>query len=116
MSHERMVREQKRLREEVKRLLAEAEQADTDEDKRYGRTRRGDELPAELDRREERLRRIQEARKALQERARAKAEEKQKDKDGDNKNDKYGPSWLAAPSLSPSRKRSTTSPTRSRAS
>jgi transposase len=91
MSHERMVREQKRLREEVKRLLAEAEQADTDEDKRYGRTRRGDELPAELDRREERLRRIQEARKALQERARAEAEEKQKDKDGD-KNDKSGPS------------------------
>jgi hypothetical protein len=75
-----MVREQKRLREEVKRLLAEAEQTDKDEDKRYGRTRRDDELPAELNRREERLRRIREARQALQERARAEAEEKQKDK------------------------------------
>jgi transposase len=87
MSHERMMREQKRLREEVKRLLTEAEQTDKDEDKRYGRTQRGDELPAELARREERLQRIREARKALQERARAEAKEKQKDSD---KNDKSG--------------------------
>jgi transposase len=88
MSHERMRREQQRLREEVKRLLAEAEQTDKEEDKRCGRTRRGDELPAELARREERLRRIAEARKALEERARAEAAEKAKDakdKDKDNK-------------------------------
>jgi len=86
MSHERMLREQQRLREEVKQLLAEAEQTDKDEDKRYGRTRRGDELPAELARREQRLRRITEARKALEERARSEAEEKQKDKDSDKDN------------------------------
>ena len=89
MSHERMLRDEQRLREEVKRLLAEAEQTDKDEDKRFGRSRRGDELPAELIRREERLERIAEARKALEERARAEAEEKQKDKkrnsDKDNK-------------------------------
>jgi transposase len=89
MSHERMRREEQRLREEVKRLLAEAEQTDKDEDKRFGRTRRGDELPTELARREERLQRIAEARKALEVRARAEAEEKQKDKkrnsDTDNK-------------------------------
>jgi hypothetical protein len=89
MSHERMGREEQRLREEVKRLLAEAEQTDKDEDKRFGRTRRGDELPAELARREERLERIAEARKALEERARAEAAEKQKGKkrnsDKDNK-------------------------------
>jgi transposase len=91
MSHERMLREQQRLREEVKRLLAEAEQTDKDEDKRYGRTRRGDELPAELARREERLQRIAEARKALEERAHAESEEKQKDKDKDSdKDDKPG--------------------------
>jgi transposase len=89
MSHERMLREQRRLREEVKRLLAEAEQTDTDEDRRFGRSRRGDELPAELARREERLQRIAEARKALEERAHAEAEEKQKDKDSD-KDDKPG--------------------------
>jgi septal ring factor EnvC (AmiA/AmiB activator) len=85
MSHERMLCEQQHLREKVKRLLAEAEQTDKDEDKRYGRTRRGDELPAELNRREERLQRIAEARKALEERARAEAEEKQKEKDKDDK-------------------------------
>ena len=83
LSYERMLREEQRLREEVKRLLAEAEQTDKDEDKRYGRTKRGDELPAELARREERLKRIAEAKKALQERARTEAEQKQKD--GDNK-------------------------------
>jgi transposase len=91
MSHGRMVREQRRLRDEVKRLLAEAEQTDKDEDKRFGRSRRGDELPAELARREERLQRIAEARKALEQRARAEAEEKQKDKDKDSgKDDKPG--------------------------
>ena len=85
MSYERMLREEQRLREEVKRLLGEAEQTDAEEDKRYGRTRRGDELPAELGRREERLQRIAEARRALEQRARADAEQKQKDKDSDNK-------------------------------
>jgi hypothetical protein len=62
MSQERM------LREEVKRSLAEAEQTDKEEHKRFGRTRRGDELSAELIRREERLQRIAEALKALEER------------------------------------------------
>src|ERR1700689_4215608 len=80
MSYERMLREEQRLREEVKRLLAEAEQTDKDEDKRYGRNRRGDELPAELGRREERRERIAEAKKALQSRSRAEAEGKQKDR------------------------------------
>ena len=85
MSYERMLREEQRLREEVKRLLAESEQTDKDEDKRYGRTRRGDELPAELARREGRLARIAEAKKALEERARTEAAQKQKQKGGDNK-------------------------------
>jgi len=89
MSYERMLREEQRLREEVKRLLVEAEQTDKDEDKRYGRHRRGDELPAELGRREERLQRIAEAKKALEARAHAEAEEKQKDRNSD-KNDKPG--------------------------
>ena len=89
MSYERMLREDARLHEEVKQLLAEAEQTDKDEDKRYGRSRRGDELPAELGRREGRLQRIAEARKALEARARAEAAEKQKDK-GSDKNGKPG--------------------------
>jgi transposase len=89
MSYERMLREEARLHEEVKQLLAEAEQTDKAEDKRYGRSRRGDELPAELGRREERLQRIAEARKALEARARAEAGEKHKDK-GSDKNGKPG--------------------------
>jgi transposase len=81
MSYERMLREEQRLREEVKQLLAEAEQTDKDEDKRYGRNRRGDELPVELGRREERLKRIAEAKKALDARARAEAEQKDQNSD-----------------------------------
>ena len=48
-------------------------------DKRYGRERQGDELPEELQRRETRIARIQEAKKALEERAREKAESENKD-------------------------------------
>jgi transposase len=76
MSYRRMQEEEKRLREEAKRVLAEAEQIDKDEDKRYGRSSRGDELPAELARREDRLKRIAEAKRELEERAREEAEEK----------------------------------------
>jgi len=76
MSYRRMQEEEKRLKEEARRLLAEAEQVDTDEDKRYGRTRRGDELPAELSRREERIKRIGQAKRELEERARTEAEKR----------------------------------------
>jgi len=50
---------EKRLREEVRKLLSQAEATDKEEDKRYGRDRRGDELPEELQRRETRIARIQ---------------------------------------------------------
>src|SRR5258708_9458680 len=69
MSYERMEKEEKRLKEEVKRLLEQAEAADAEEDARYGRDRRGDELPAELARPEERLQRVREAKRAVGERA-----------------------------------------------
>ena len=76
MSYGRMQEDEKRIKEEVKRLLAEAEATDAEEDTRYGRDRRGDELPAELARRETRLQKIQEAKRALQERAREQAKSK----------------------------------------
>ena len=79
MSYGRMGEAEKRLREEVRKLLKQAEAADEEEDKRYGRDRRGDELPEELQRRETRIARIQEAKKALEERAREKAESESKD-------------------------------------
>jgi transposase len=72
MSYERMQEKQRQLREEVKQLLAQAEAADEEEDRRYG-SRRGDELPAELQRRETRLARIQQAKKVVEQRAREKA-------------------------------------------
>jgi transposase len=80
MSYGRMGETEKRLREEVRRLLKQAEATDEEEDKRYGRERRGDELPEELQRRETRIARIREAKKALEERARAKAESESKDR------------------------------------
>lgn len=76
MSYKRMKEDEKRLREQVHRLLEQAEAVDAAEDAEYGGDRRGDELPAELARREERLRRIRQAKRALEERARAEAEGK----------------------------------------
>src|SRR5260370_34102364 len=76
MSYGRMQEEEKRLKEEVKRLLEQAEAADAEEDARYGRDRRGDELPAELARREARLKRIREAKPSLEEPGRKQATSK----------------------------------------
>jgi transposase len=69
MSYGRMRDKEKQLRDEVKHLLAQAEAADAAEDAAYGADRRGDELPAELQRRESRLKRIREAKRALEKRA-----------------------------------------------
>ena len=74
MSYGRMKETEKRLREEVRKLLSQAETADEEEDSRYGRDRRGDELPEELQRRETRIARIREAKRALEERAREQAQ------------------------------------------
>lgn len=73
MSYGRMREKQRQLREEVKDLLAQAEAADAAEDAEYGADRRGDELPAELQRRESRLKRIREAKRALEARAKEEA-------------------------------------------
>src|SRR5712692_9421392 len=54
MSSDRMREKQRQLRKEVKELLAQAEATDAAEDTQYGADRRGDELPAELQRRESR--------------------------------------------------------------
>src|SRR5206468_462362 len=75
MSYERMQEEQKRLQEEVARLLAEAEATDASEDAAHGPDHRGDELPEELARRQNRLTKIQQAKALLEERARAEAAE-----------------------------------------
>ena len=79
MSYGRMDETEKRLREEVRKLLGQAEAADKEEDQRYGRDRRGDELPEELQRRETRIARIREAKRALEERTREQARSEGKD-------------------------------------
>jgi transposase len=73
MSYERMVRAEAQLEAEiaalranVAALFAEAEAVDAEEDDRYGPDLRGDELPEELQRREQRLARIREAKQALE--------------------------------------------------
>jgi len=74
MSYDRMKEQEKLIRAQVKEMLARAEATDAEEDARYGKDKRGDELPEELQRRETRLKRIREAKKAVEERAREKAE------------------------------------------
>src|SRR5438105_3570457 len=73
LSYGRMREKQRQLRDEVKQLLDQAEAADAAEDAEYGPDRRGDELPAELQRRESRLKRIREAKRALETRAKEEA-------------------------------------------
>ena len=79
MSYKRMKEDEARLEAEVKGLLRRAEAVDEEEDRAYGRGKRGDELPKELAFRESRLKKIREARAALEAEARAEAEQ---DKDG----------------------------------
>ena len=69
MSYQRMGEKQRQLRTEVEDLLARAEAVDTAEDAQYGAARHGDDLPAELQRRESRLARIREAKTVLKARA-----------------------------------------------
>lgn len=73
MSYERMCETEKRLEEEVKKLLEAAQQMDVEEDALHGKGRRGDELPKELARREGRLSKIREAKAALEQEAKERA-------------------------------------------
>lgn len=73
MSYERVTKKESQLEAEVaglraraRALLAEAEATDAAEDELYGADVRGDELPAELARRETRLAKLREAKAALE--------------------------------------------------
>jgi transposase len=70
MSYDRMPKSEAQLRQEIKRILAEAEATDRAEDDLYGPDRRGDEVPEELRTHEGRLRRIQQAKAELEAEAR----------------------------------------------
>lgn len=75
MSYKRIKEEEARLEAEVQDLLKKASTVDEEEDRNYGKGKRGDELPEELAFRESRLKKIREARAALEAEARAEAKQ-----------------------------------------
>jgi transposase len=66
MSHERMLKTEAQLEAEIAALLRKAELIDAQEDARYGKGKRGDELPKELQRRQDRLDALRKARAELE--------------------------------------------------
>jgi transposase len=104
MSYARMTEKEKILADEVSALLAEAERIDKAEDTQFGKNRRGDELPAELARRETRLVKIREAKAALEaqaaDAAREQAERKARER-GDDDDTAAGKGAAAAAAATP---------------
>jgi transposase len=76
MSYARMHEREAELEQEVHDLLTQADATDAQEDAQHGRDRRGDDLPADLQRRTTRLARIREAKRVLETRAKEAAEAK----------------------------------------
>ena len=71
MSYKRMKKREAQLAVEAAELLRQAQEVDEEEDRRYSKDKRGDELPEELAFREGRLKRIREAMAALEAEAQA---------------------------------------------
>jgi hypothetical protein len=82
MSYGHMAKKIEQLQAEIDALLARAEQVDAAQDAALG-SRRGDELPAELQRRQDRLKKIQEAKERLEAEGRAQAKEKERRRDAE---------------------------------
>jgi transposase len=72
MCYKHMNEIEARLKQEIDALLTTAEKTDAEEDAQYGKDRHGDELPAELQRRESRLQKIGAAKAALEQEAKEK--------------------------------------------
>jgi len=81
MSYGRMKQKESELKRQVREMLKRAEQIDKEEDRLYGRDKTGNELPEEFARADTRLKKIREAKAALEAEARAKAIERGKDPD-----------------------------------
>jgi transposase len=84
MSYERMQKDEQRLREKVAELLAAAEKIDAAEDSEYGAGQRGDELPEDLQRAQDRLKKIREAKAALEAEAKQRKAEEESAEDKDD--------------------------------
>jgi transposase len=110
MSYPRLVAKEEQVEAEIAALeavvaglLADAEATDVAEDARFGVDSKDADLPAELDRREKRLARLQAARAQIEaetaQRARAHAEDKERrrqDRDGDDDGQKIADAGQAA--------------------
>jgi transposase len=79
MSYGRMKQKEADLKRQVREILKRAEEVDREEDRLYGPDRTGEELPEDLARRESRLKKIREAKAALEAKAREKAASEGKD-------------------------------------
>ncbi len=85
MSYARMQDEEKRLRKEIRSLTKRAQQTDDQEDRRHGQDLTGDELPAEVARRQTRLVTIQAAKARLEARQREADHERGRHEDDDQR-------------------------------
>ncbi len=117
MSYQRMLKKERQLeaevaqlRENVDALLSEAEQVDAEEDERFGADRRGDELPKELVRREQRLAKIREAKEALEAEARAAESERRAELERQGKRPRRPPRGRDPFAPKPSAQRNFTDP------
>ena len=95
MSYGRMRERERQLREEIDELLKQARREDREEDSRYGEDRRGDELPEELRRREDRLAAIEAAKQRL-EAAQREADDERGRQPGQQRNPKGGKPYKRA--------------------
>ncbi len=96
MGYERMQKEQKRLRKEIRILVRRANKTDRDEDRKYGLEFTGEEIPEELIRRRDRLATIQAAKARLEARQREADRERGRDEDDDQRPKGGGPSYKRA--------------------
>jgi len=94
MSYERMKKDEEKLRQKVAELMRAAEQADAEDDGQYGKGRRGDELPDELQRAEGRRERIQQLMAELEAEAAEQHAAPPDDDDDDDRPPSIGPAPL----------------------
>ncbi len=84
MSYKRMTAEEEKLKDKIGELLAEAEATDEQEDRAYGADHSPCKLSEELRTKEGRLRKLREAKKALEQRSKQEAKTKGKPADSAN--------------------------------
>jgi transposase len=117
MSYERMTKAESELEAEIgelraraRALLEEAAATDAAEDELYGADRRGDELPAELARRESRLARLREAKQALEAQAREREQRRRAEMAAEGRRPRTPPSGRDPFAPKPTEQRNFTDP------